>query len=168
MEGARPATADDVGRLTELYRQGKEELSVFRGSGLLFEREARRQPTERSLSDALASPDRALWAGTIDGVVVGYGVGRVDRLAAGDRLGVIEDLYVEPDARSVGVGEAVTGALLEWFENQGCCGVDALALPGARATKNFFEESGFTARLLVMHRRLDGAGIPKGGQAGDE
>ncbi len=34
-------------------------------------------------------------------------------------------------------------------------GVDTLALPGHRAAKNFFEESGFTARALVMHRALN-------------
>jgi hypothetical protein len=32
-------------------------------------------------------------------------------------------------------------------------GIDAFALPGMRETKNFFEGSGFTARLLVMHRQ---------------
>jgi hypothetical protein len=46
------------------------------------------------------------------------------------------------------------GSLLEWFGARGCSGVDATALPGNRATKNIFEESGFTARLLVMHHRL--------------
>ena len=44
--------------------------------------------------------------------------------------------------------------LLEWFRGRGCNGVDATALPGNRATKNFFEMSGFTARLLVMHHRM--------------
>jgi hypothetical protein len=43
---------------------------------------------------------------------------------------------------------------LAWMGRIGCTGVDALALPGARATKNFFEENGFTARLLVVHRPL--------------
>jgi hypothetical protein len=33
----------------------------------------------------------------------------------------------------------------------GCAGVDAFALPGHRAAKNFFESAGFTARALVMH-----------------
>ena len=32
--------------------------------------------------------------------------------------------------------------------------MDAMALPGHRSAKNFFEESGFTARKLVMHHRL--------------
>jgi hypothetical protein len=33
--------------------------------------------------------------------------------------------------------------------------VDVIALPGHRATKNFFEEQGFTARAIVMHHGLD-------------
>ena len=158
MEGARPATADDVPRLVELHLQAEDELLAFRGARLLLLREARRDPLDVSLKAQIADPDRTVWAGTIDQVVVGYGTGRVEDLAGGERLGVIEDLFVEPDARSVGVGEALTNALIAWFEDRGCTGVDALALPGARATKNFFEESGFTARLLVMHRRLGAHG----------
>ena len=38
---------------------------------------------------------------------------------------------------------------------EGCVGVDSFALPGHRAAKNFFEESGFTARAIVMHHALD-------------
>ena len=43
----------------------------------------------------------------IDDAVVGYGLVRAERLADGGVLGVIDDLYVDPEARSVGVGEAV-------------------------------------------------------------
>ncbi|MGH9181071.1 MAG: hypothetical protein ACRDY5_05080 [Acidimicrobiales bacterium] len=46
------------------------------------------------------------------------------------------------------------GRLLAWFGDRRCAGIDAVALPGQRATKNFFEGNGFTARLIVMHRRL--------------
>ena len=52
-------------------------------------------------------PDRAMWVGTIDDFVVGYAAGRIEQLPDGERLGVIEDLFVEPEARSVGVGEAL-------------------------------------------------------------
>ncbi|MDQ1393389.1 MAG: hypothetical protein QOF30_2366 [Acidimicrobiaceae bacterium] len=158
MEGARLATADDVARLAELYLQAKEELLQFRGANLLFLREAWRNPVEASLRTEISDPDRTVWVGTIDEFVVGYAAGRIDELPDGERLGVIEDLFVELDARSVGVGEAMANLVIAWFEEQGCAGADALALPGARATKNFFEESGFTARLLVMHRRLKGDG----------
>jgi GNAT superfamily N-acetyltransferase len=156
MEAARRATAADVARLAELYCQAKEELLEFRGAGLLFAREARRHPVEQSLLDEIGDDARAVWVGTIDDFVVGYAAARVDQLPAGERLGVVEDLFVEPGARAVGVGEALANDVMAWFETAGCSGADALALPGARATKNFFEESGFTARLLVMHKRLTG------------
>lgn len=41
--------------------------------------------------------------------------------------------------------------LLEFCRAQGCTGVGAVVLPGHRATKNFFEGHGFSARALTMH-----------------
>jgi GNAT superfamily N-acetyltransferase len=64
-------------------------------------------------------------------------------------------LYVVPAARGVGVGEAMMERLLAWFARQGCRGVDAEALPGDRASKSFWEDAGFRARLITMHRDLD-------------
>ena len=93
--------------------------------------------------------------GTLEDAVLGYATGRVEVLRDGRYLGVIDDLFVEPDARAVGVGEAMMDCLLDWFGRRGCAGVDSTALPGARETKNFFEESGFTARLLIMHHRME-------------
>jgi ribosomal protein S18 acetylase RimI-like enzyme len=78
----------------------------------------------------------------------------VEELRDGSHLGVITDLYVEPAARSVGVGEAVTAAIADHCRSRGCAGIDVVALPGHRATKNFFEEQGFTARAIVMHHSL--------------
>jgi GNAT superfamily N-acetyltransferase len=102
----------------------------------------------------VADPECTVVVGTVDDVVVGYATGRVESLRDGTRLGVIDDLYVEPEARAVGVGEAMMDDLLPWFQARGCKGVDSTALPGLRATKNFFEESGFSARLIVMHHRM--------------
>ena len=139
-----------------------EELRPMRGGELLLLREVP-QPGGVSLTDAdLDDPERGVWVGTIDGTIVGYSTGHLERLEAAAStergqpvwLGVIDELFVEVDARAIGVGEAMMGEMLAWFTARGCLGVDALALPGHRSTKNFFEESGFTARLLVMHRRL--------------
>ena len=68
------------------------------------------------------------------------------------RLGVIEEIYVETEARAVGVGELLVERLVAFCVDAGCVGVDAAALPGHRQAKNFFERAGFTARLLVMHK----------------
>ncbi|MBW3614569.1 MAG: GNAT family N-acetyltransferase [Actinobacteria bacterium] len=154
MEAARLATQDDLAVLATLARGALEELAEMRGGPLFVVREGRAEPVEATLAADLADDDAVVVVGTIDGTPVGYGIGRVDALRDGRRLGLITDLYVEAEARSVGVGEILMDQLLEWFGGRGCIGADATALPGNRATKNFFEESGFTARLLVMHHSL--------------
>jgi len=153
VEGARPATGDDLVRVAELSRQARDEVASERGGAMFLAREARDEAGD-DLARALEDGSSCVLAGTIDEVVVGFASARIEQLRDGTTLGVIGDLYVEPDARGVGVGEALMDALLVWASERGCQGVDATALPGDRATKNFFEGSGFTARLLVMHHRV--------------
>jgi len=155
VEGVRPATDDDLGRLAELARAAIAELTPMRGGTVWAAREARREPIEGSLRASLADDDTRVVVGTIDGFPIGYAVVRVEVLNNGSRLGVVDDIFVEPDAREVGVGEAMMSDLVSWCEERGCTGMDAMALPGHRSAKNFFEESGFTARKLVMHHRLE-------------
>jgi ribosomal protein S18 acetylase RimI-like enzyme len=155
VEGARPATPSDVPVLADLAAQALLELAPMRGGSVFGAREARAaDAVEASLSADVADEGTCVLAGTIDETVVAYAVGRTEALRDGSTLGIITDLYVDEGARMVGIGEAMMGELLAWFRSRGCRGVDATALPGNRATKNFFEESGFTARLLVMHHRL--------------
>ena len=158
--GARPAGSADIARVAELCRKARAELAPQRGGAIMIQREARPEPVEESLTAILSDDGRRLWAGTLAEEIVGYAAARVEPLFDGRPLGVVEDLYVEPEARAVGVGECLVEVLLAWCSQRECVGVDAHALPGSRATKNFFEESGFTARLLVMHRALvaDGDG----------
>jgi ribosomal protein S18 acetylase RimI-like enzyme len=155
MEAARRATLADVDRLVELARELRTELRVLRGGALWELRESRVQPIAEMFQSLLLRDDAVVLAGTIDDVVVGYGTLEFETLPDGRRLAVIGDLYVEPDARAVGVGEALATELVTVAVVAGCIGVDAFALPGHRAAKNFFERAGFTARALVMHKPLD-------------
>jgi len=145
-------TSADVDVVSVLAGMARELVAPERGGALMVAREAGPVRPAAWLGDTAGSR-RGAWVGTIDDTVIGFGFGRVEELADGRPLGVIDELFVEPGARGIGVGEALLEALVEWFDAEGCIGVDALALPGDRATKNFFEGSGFTARLLVMHRR---------------
>ena len=87
-----------------------------------------------SCAAALASPDHEVAVGTLDGTVDRLRRGaRRARWRDGGLLGVIDDIYVDPGARAVGVGEALMDHLLAWCRAQGCFGVDSLALPGDRA-----------------------------------
>jgi GNAT superfamily N-acetyltransferase len=155
VEGVRPATDGDIERIAALCRQALAAMAPARGGAVFVAREARPEPIEAGLAAALADASQRVWVGTIDDVVVAYAVAAVEKLRTDELLGVIDDIYVEPEARGVAVWEALMAAVLEWLEAEGCSGVDAHALPGDRATKNFFEGSGFSARLLVMHHRID-------------
>ncbi|HEY1635717.1 MAG TPA: GNAT family N-acetyltransferase [Acidimicrobiales bacterium] len=153
-EAARRADRDDLPRLAELSRSALAQLSAARGGALLVEHHGRPEPVEQALARTLDDRDGAAWVGTVDDQIVGYATARTETLPGGTELGVVEDLFVEPGARGVGVGEALMGALMAWFVDRGCAGVDTVALPGDRLSKNFFESSGFKARLIVMHRAL--------------
>jgi GNAT superfamily N-acetyltransferase len=157
MEAARPATAADIDRLVALALELRSELRVMRGGALWEVRESRLRPVAEIFAELLTREDAVVLAGTIDDVVVGYGTLELEMLSDGSRLALIGDLYVEPEARGVGVGEAIATELVARANAAGCIGIDALALPGHRATKNFFERAGFTARALVMHKPLPDA-----------
>ena len=130
-----------------------DELRQGRG-GVVWARHAARQtPFEpRWPRSSRRRPPRA--GGHLDGTVMGYGVAHVDELADGGHLGVVTDLYTEPGCRELGIGEMTMQTLVDWCAEQGCFGVDSLALPGDRHTKNFFESFGLVARAIVVHRSL--------------
>jgi ribosomal protein S18 acetylase RimI-like enzyme len=91
----------------------------------------------------------------IDDVPLGYAVSRVELLRTGEILGQVSDIWVDPEARSVGLGESLIGSIISWCTERNCVGIDSMALPGNRATKNFFETFGFKARLLIVHKPLN-------------
>lgn len=154
MESCRPASAEDIPRVVELAELLRAELAPMRGGALWLERDAWPEPLEDAYDALLARDDALLLVGTLDDAVVGFAAVVVEPLRSGARLGVITDLFVEVEAREVGLGEVLADALVEHCRAAGCDGIDAIALPGHRAAKNFFEAHGFTARSLAMHRRL--------------
>jgi GNAT superfamily N-acetyltransferase len=147
-EAVRQATDDDRAVLAELHRLATDELREQRG-GELWARQ-----TDRAAGPALGAPATAAWVGTIDDTVVGYAIARLDPLADGGRLAVLTDVYVLPDARGVGVGELLLDAVIAWATEAGAVGIDSVALPGMRDSKNFFESAGLVARAITVHRSL--------------
>jgi GNAT superfamily N-acetyltransferase len=154
-EAARAATGADLPALVAMVAAASVEKHQQKGGPLWFRRERRQGDPATTLKAALASPDHEVVAGTLDDVVVGYGLVRVEHLDDGSLLGVVDDIYVDPGARAVGIGEALMNHMLDWCRERGCFGVDSLALPGDRHTKNFFESFGLVARAIIVHRPLD-------------
>jgi GNAT superfamily N-acetyltransferase len=151
---ARPAHAADAERIDALAAEAIAEQVDGRGGRIWADREARRRPSGDALVAATADVDQRVVVGTIDDEIVGFATAELEQLAGGEVLGVITAVYALEGARAVGVGEAMLDDVIAWCESRRCTGIDAHALPGNRDTKNFFETFGFTARLLVVHRRL--------------
>jgi GNAT superfamily N-acetyltransferase len=103
---------------------------------------------------ALDDPDVLVLAGTIDGAVVGYARVHAEALPGDRELAVLTDVFVDAGAREVGVGALLLDAAVDWARRRGAVGIDSLALPGMRATKNFFEAAGLVARAIVVHKAL--------------
>ena len=154
MEAARLAGEDDVDALTDLVRAATAEQRETKGGEMWFRTAARPEPVADSLRAAIADADQLVLVGTVDDVPMGYAVARLERLRDGGLLAVVDDIYVDPGARGVAVGEVVMDAVLEWARERGCFGVDSVALPGNRDTKNFFERFGLVARAIVVHKPL--------------
>lgn len=152
-ETTRPATSDEIGTVVALLREGRAEIDGARGALLWLQRAAVAEPLEAWIAAAIETPSRLVQLGYLDDVPLGVTLVVADK--AGDSLiAVVRELYVTPDARGVGLGEAMMNAVMQWAAQQRCAGVDGYAFPGDRATKNFFESFGLVARGIVVHRNI--------------
>ena len=149
---ARPADAAGVVFLVDLYRKLETEMSAIhpmwpRADGL-------DEPVEESFRACLRDVDTRIYLGEIDGYPLGFILGRSRTLLvheAGVRVAAIRMVFVEQEARGVGVGEVMRDTLMEEFRRAGHHLFDAHVLPGHRLAKNFFEAGGFAARSITMH-----------------
>jgi GNAT superfamily N-acetyltransferase len=150
MEAARPAQHGDMSACAVLLSKALDAVRSVRGGWALVGPTTAEQALARW---AEAGPSQGtVYVGEFDHVIVGVAAAMV---SVHDRRGRIECCYVEEGARGVGVGSVLMEAMVSWCSAQGCQDVDALALPGDRHSKQRFEAAGFTARLLVLNRRLN-------------
>lgn len=150
----RPARAEDLDELVRLHELARDHALNERGGEVLLGREVRPVPVDTSMHDDLRAPERHVLMGCLGDEPVGFAVARVEQLHSGDRIAQVVELFVEPDARDVGVGAALMDALIDWAVDQGCAGIGSVVLPGDRASKNFFESYGLVARAIAVHRDL--------------
>ena len=156
---ARLARAEDLDVLVDLYRRLEAEMVAIhpmwpRADGL-------EEPVERSLLARIDDSVSRLYLGEVDGYPLGFIYGRSETLLAHEgntRIAAIRLVFVEEEARGVGVGEIMRDTLMDDFRSLGHELFDAHVLPGHRLAKNFFEAGGFSARSIVMHHsdRPDG------------
>jgi GNAT superfamily N-acetyltransferase len=66
----------------------------------------------------------------------------------------IHHVFVMPEAREIGLGDALILHLIEELRSLGVAHVSAHALPGDRAMKNLFERHGLVAQTIVVGKSL--------------
>ena len=149
---ARHATHADVDTLTELYRDLESEMIALHPMWPLADGLA--EPVKEAFVEAIDDVDTTVILGEIDGYPLGFILARTEHLlpqAGGERIGSIRLVYVDPEAREVGVGEVMRDRLVDELRDVGITKFDAHVLPGHRLAKNFFESGGFSARSIIMH-----------------
>lgn len=151
---SRPAYDDDLDDVVRLVEAAIEEKLPQRGGRLWSTVGAPEPPISAAVEASMGAADEMIGVGMIDDVVLGFSAVRLLSLHDDTTIGELHLIYVDPDARGVGVGESLLREVINWSEEQGCVGIDSHALPGDRETKNFFESFGMVARQIVVHRRL--------------
>lgn len=149
---ARTAGADDVPTLVRLYRGLESEMTALHPMWPLADGLA--EPVESSFRLLTEDPEALVVVGEVDDYPFGFAVARVEEIlpqAAGERIGSIRLIYVEPEAREIALGEDMRDLLMDLLRRRGITRFDAHVLPGHRLAKNFFEAGGFSARAIIMH-----------------
>ena len=141
----RPARVDDVPQLVLLEDEARAALVDQRG-GLRWL--AENPAVGASWGDLLGRHHVVVgYIGPVVVSVMAASVGDDDVL----RVGFV---WVTPEARELGFGDAMLAAVIEHGRAEGATGVEGQALPGDRQTKNLWERAGIVARLIVTYRPL--------------
>lgn len=140
----RPAEPADAPQLDWLEAEARDALVGQRGGDRWLD-------THPSRSGRwVATTEQAhVFVAHIGVVLVGYLV-----LATADHIAVVEDVYVTPQARELGFGDALLGAGLERAAASACSLFEGASLPGDRETKNLYERAGIKARLITVSTPL--------------
>ncbi|MXW42369.1 MAG: GNAT family N-acetyltransferase [Acidimicrobiia bacterium] len=167
LEKARLACSNDVSSLVTLAREARQEMLQYRGGKRWLDTEAQQEPLEDFFKQVLAGTPSTLsfnsslqmlavgvFVGIWENAVVGYGWISTQQRHNGNLLARINELYVTPDARSVGVGESLFKALRTWALSEGAQAIEGWVLPGHREAKNFFETFKMTAHALTVYSEL--------------
>jgi len=158
VEEVREANEADLPELVRLAELARIELGEERGGPMWQLLHGRPDPLPATLSADLteaASDAGVVLLGLWADAPAGYAAAHREQLGDGTSIAVVSDVFVEPGFRGVGIGDALMTELIGWATAHGCRGVDALALPGMRQSKNFFERFGLVARAILVHRDLE-------------
>lgn len=146
-ESVRRAVPADAAPLMALEDAARAHLFYQRGGPAVLAE----QPATGDWETAIADDQRSVFVATLDDVVFGY----LELRFPASGAAIVHQVYVDPEARELGLGDWLIEAALDAARAHGCRVFEGFALPGDRDTKNLFERAGITARKIIVSTRLD-------------
>lgn len=144
----RSASVDDVLAIEDLANEARLEIAQFRGHEHLL---ADSISTHQQWLLEITSSKNIVLTAWNSMTIVGYAKGDIDVAGA---ICTISHVFVDPQARQLGIGAGLVGELARIAKIRGCQTLDAVALPGDRKMKNLYERIGMPARLLIASKNL--------------
>lgn len=145
----RPGAVTDAAELVELEAAARTALIDARGGARWLEEH---RPIASRWGERVEAGGvfvAALTHPAGDPLVVGFVCADL-----GGSVARIEQIYVRPEARELGFGDALLATATAAARAAGARVLEGEALPGDRATKNLYERAGITARLITVSTRL--------------
>ena len=145
----RPATEADRPILTELMEELVEELGALQSSPNILLK------LEGDISLAMASDERRFFLALADGEAAG--LSRADilnedpifRLRDNTRCGYVDQMYVRPPYRKLGVGKQLLELCEDWFRNQG---IEYSLLHASVAAVGFYARANYKPNREMFKR----------------
>jgi len=171
----RPAAPSDTERLGELFGKwirSAEDMAV--GQELNVDEDWSRYFTGMLRSDGIH-----VLVAELDGEVVGFVVGRVNQTGRSDlvhkvgkfvrkalrqlppdivksrRVGVVEEIYVDPDIRGVAVAYDLVDELMTWFKLQGLAAIEGHMWARNQTQLRLAKYMGFEPIRIMVRKELD-------------
>jgi GNAT superfamily N-acetyltransferase len=141
----RAAERTDVDALAELEIEARSAVADQRGGGRWLEE----HPPVSDWHDRIDAGE--VLVAHIDDVVVGYLIW----IVGPDRIVRIDQVWVTPEARELGFGDALLEAAVQAARQEGAVAVEGQSLPGDRHTKNLYERAGIVARLITTYKAFE-------------
>ncbi|HWQ84625.1 MAG TPA: GNAT family N-acetyltransferase [Anaerolineales bacterium] len=143
----RLAEPDDLPVIAGMYAQMDQ---FFRGFSYRF-------PEVENIGEAWVDSFRrtlgrfsVVYIAELEGNVVGFMLGRVKRVApylGGVMVGELSDMWVEPEARRLGVGKVLSLVTMQWLAAQGVHSIEVQILEGNEPIWRLYEKMGFKPEL---------------------
>ena len=147
----RRATKDDAGKIAEFAAALAEQHIGY--DPVRFSRLITRDGAERYYGSRTVADNATVLLAEIDGRVVGFAYMEYEPVLYAElatRVAWLHDIFVEPDSRSAGAGNALIEALRNEAKNSGANKVLLSVAVKNSYAQQFFERSGFRTTMLEM------------------